>query len=267
MSARLSGAPRAQDDLVRARLRAAGARDRPVELAAWPLSLPARLLRASLVFGAAAILRLFAPIEVVGREHLQLPKAPVLLVANHSSHLDTAAILAVLPAHLRHRLAVAAAEDYFFDQPWLGATVRLLVNAFPIRRLFGLRTTLRECRWLRAHDWSILLFPEGTRSLDGQMAEFKAGIGLLAVELGIHVLPVHIHGVFAMLPKGQRWPQRGRMRVSFGPPLLFGPHESYASATAAIEHAVRDLALPVRPSPDERPRQGDRRLDDRIRSG
>jgi long-chain acyl-CoA synthetase len=130
-------------------------------------------------------------------------------------------VLAALPPALRRRLAVAAAADYWFRWPLLGALARLLVNAFPMARRGCARGGLERCRALAAESWALLVYPEGTRSPDGALQPFKPGVGLLAVELGLPVVPVALAGTHACLPRGARWPRRGPAAVAFGPPLRF----------------------------------------------
>jgi 1-acyl-sn-glycerol-3-phosphate acyltransferase len=88
----------------------------------------------------------------------------------------------------------------------------------------------------------VLLFPEGTRSTTGRVGAFKSGIGLLATELDVPVVPVGIIGAHAIFPKGARLPRRrGRVRLRFGAPLTFAPGCTPQEATSRIEAAVRAL--------------------------
>jgi long-chain acyl-CoA synthetase len=146
-----------------------------------------------------------------------------------------------MPVQWRRRVAVAAAADYFFTRTLLGAAVALVLNAFPFSRTTNVRPTLEHCAWLLDHGWSVLLFPEGTRSPTGRMRPFKAGIGLLAVELGAPVVPVCINGLYHVLPRGRAVPCPGRVTVDFGVPLRFTPQTSYAEAARAVEDALRRL--------------------------
>jgi long-chain acyl-CoA synthetase len=184
------------------------------------------------------------PTEVVGVSVLDDLAGPLLLAANHTSHLDTPCLLAALPAALRRRTVVAAAADYFFRNPLLGVAVAASINAFPFPRQGQSAAALRACRQLSAAGWSLLLFPEGTRSPDGRLGVFRPGIGRLAVDLGVPVVPVRLDGLARVLPKGRHWPRRGRARVSFGPPLRFGHETAPRVAARTIEAAVRELGPP-----------------------
>jgi long-chain acyl-CoA synthetase len=207
----------------------------------WPLSQPAAALRAALQGPAFAMLDLLAPAHVRGCEVLAGLQPPVLFVTNHTSHLDSPVLLRALPSRWRRRVAVAAADDYFFARRALGLAVALGLNAFPFSRTTSVRPTLEHCAWLLDQGWSILLFPEGTRSVSGDLAPFKAGVGLLAVELGVPVVPVRLRGLHAVLPKGSSLPRPGHVRVQFGRAVRFAEGTSYAAVTAQIEEAVRNL--------------------------
>lgn len=174
-------------------------------------------------------------------EWQRLLAAPAIFAPNHSSQLDSPAVLAALPGRIRRRVAVAAAEDYFFARGWLGLAVSVFLNAFPFSRTGAVRPTLEWCGRLVDGGWSLLVFPEGTRSLNGEIAPFRSGIGLMALELGVPVVPVRVRGTYESLPKGQFWPRAGRISVSFGAPLRFPPGTSYEEAARGIEAAVRGL--------------------------
>ncbi|MGH2387628.1 MAG: lysophospholipid acyltransferase family protein, partial [Chloroflexota bacterium] len=154
---------------------------------------------------------------------------------------DSPVLLRALPRAWRRHLAVAAAADYFFTKQMLGRGVALALNAFPFSREGNIRPTIEHCAWLLDHGWSILLFPEGTRSPNGEMGPFKAGAGLLAVELGVPVVPVRLSGLHGLLPKGRVMPHRSRVTVRFGSPLCCARGTPYPEAAAAIEAAVRAL--------------------------
>jgi long-chain acyl-CoA synthetase len=155
--------------------------ERP-KFSTWPRGRVAQAVRTVLQRAAFALLGTFAPTTASGTENLDCIDGPVLFVANHTSHLDSAVLLSALPARHRRRVAVAAAADYFFARPLLGSLVALLLNAFPFSRTTAIRPTLEHCAALLDSRWSIMLYPEGTRSMTGTIGEFKAGVGLLAVE-------------------------------------------------------------------------------------
>ncbi|HEX5417070.1 MAG TPA: lysophospholipid acyltransferase family protein, partial [Chloroflexota bacterium] len=108
----------------------------------------------------------------------------------------------------------------------------------------GFRDSLRYVGYLVDRDWNILIFPEGTRSPIGQTQPFREGIGLLASELAVPVVPFFVEGTFRILPRGYWVPRPGHARIRFGPPLAFPPGTP-EEITRKIEEAV--LALRPRP--------------------
>ena len=187
----------------------------------WPLHQPAialrSLLQSMLVFN---IHRLVAhPFRVRGIENLADTKLPVLFIANHSSHIDTLSVIRALPDFIRKKTAVAAAADYFFKSNLAGSATSLLLNTFPFSRGAQVRRSLEYCADLVHAGWSILIYPEGTRSTTGELLPFKGGIGLLAEELRIPIVPVAVYGGFEILPKGQSFPHPGPASVMFGEPI------------------------------------------------
>jgi 1-acyl-sn-glycerol-3-phosphate acyltransferase len=157
--------------------------------------------------------------RVEGLDVLDRVKGPVIFAANHASHLDTPLLLLSLPDEWRRRTAVAAAADYFFDTWWRAVGSSLLFNTFPIDRRGGsMATTPGE---VLADGWSLVIFPEGTRSRDGWLGTFRMGAAFLACEHDVPVVPVAHRGTFAAMPRGQGWPSPGRrqLTVRFGEPL------------------------------------------------
>ncbi len=177
--------------------------------------------------------------RVEGREHLDELEEPVILCPTHASHLDVSALrLALGPGH-RRRLAPAAAADYFtpsrvrwFFAAWLGA--------FPFVRSAS-PDSIAAAEGLLARGWSVLVFPEGTRSRSGEVGAFRPGVGLIAKRSGRQVLPARITGTHEILPPGARWPHRGRVEVRFGAPLRVGPDEGPRAFVARLEAAIREL--------------------------
>ena len=191
------------------------------------------------------LLRLYLRFEIVGAEHLPNDSSFVL-VANHSSHLDTLCLLAALPLCRLHRAFPVAAEDYFFrglPRTWFAAVV---MNALPFARQMRVRESLSICAQLLAQPGNVLIiFPEGTRSRTGETQPFKSGIGALLAGRDVSVLPCCLKGAFRAWPKGRRWPRPGKVRLIIGAPRNYatrGAERSDACAIAAeLQGAVREL--------------------------
>jgi 1-acyl-sn-glycerol-3-phosphate acyltransferase len=170
----------------------------------------------------------------------RLPDGPCVIVANHNSHADTAALIAALPA--RRRPAVAAAADYWFDgtpgglrallsgtglRPW---ACQALCGAFPVRRGGGGTTDLEAAARLLAAGRDVVIYPEGSRSRDGSIGEFRHGAARLAVLSGVPIVPVAITGTRELLPASRTGARRrrGAVTVRVGVPV----HAGIAAATA-----------------------------------
>ena len=208
----------------------------------WPAGLAVRatriLLQRVLVDPLLAFL---CPTQVKGLENLVDISGPALFIANHTSHLDTPVVLKVLLRRYGSRLSAAAAADYWFANPLLGNLIALLFNAFPMARQGNARPCMEHIVDLVDRGWSVLIFPEGTRSPNGELQPFKAGVGLLAVELGIPVVPIKLSGLQQVLPKGSWLPRRGPVTVTIGASLRLLPGMDYVQATQQLEREIRRL--------------------------
>jgi long-chain acyl-CoA synthetase len=213
------------------------------------------LRRASLATWILPLSRVFVRLRVSGLEHLQGLDGPVVFAANHQSHIDTPAVLMALPARWRYRTTVAMAKEFFkahFFPEQHGRAARLtnstnyylaslFFNAFPLpQREAGTRQTLRYIGALLAEGQSLLIFPEGKRTLQGEINPFRAGIGMIGARLGVPVVPVRIEGADHVLHQHARMATPGRVTVTFGAPLRL-EGDDYAALAAQVEAAVRAL--------------------------
>ncbi len=208
----------------------------------WARTPAAIAVREVLQKGALnSVLRWEVNPQVSGLDSLLKLHGPALIVANHSSHLDTPLVLCTLPDAMRRKTAVAAAADYFFDTWWRATASAIVFNTFPIERRGGkLSSTPGD---LLADGWNVVVFPEGTRSPDGWMERFRMGAAYLAVEHGVPVIPVGIKGSFAAMPRGRGWPIPGRptVAVRYGDPLRPAEGESARDFAPRISAAVSAL--------------------------
>jgi long-chain acyl-CoA synthetase len=226
------------------------------EFPVWNRSLPARFLRRVALPGLILPLtRLFAWIQVSGLDNLRGVNGPVIFASNHQSHFDAPAILYALPARWRYRVAPAMAKEFFEAHfhpdryPWTQRftsglnyfLAALVFNAFPLpQREAGAREALRYAGELASDGYSVLIFPEGKRTDQGEILPFQPGAGMLASRLRLPVIPVRLEGLERVLHKTWRMPVPGRARVKFGDPLnLEG--DDYAGLAKRIEEAVRAL--------------------------
>jgi len=189
------------------------------------------------------------PFRIDGRERLRGVRGPALIMVNHTSHFDTVVALHVLPENIRSRTTIAAAADKFYRRSKRGWWFSLFYNAFPIDRRGGGAATLWYPLSLLKRGWSVLIYPEGTRSTTGEMGTFHHGVSVLALQARVPVIPIYTMGLPAVLPKGQRTPRRAPVRARIGAPVWLADAESVPAATARLERAMHSLAAEHRAMP------------------
>jgi long-chain acyl-CoA synthetase len=188
------------------------------------------------------IWRLRAPIKYEGLENL--PKAPYLLCSNHQSFIDPLILLMILPWRvLLHLFAVGTSE--VFGSGIMRRVARILrvvvvdpdANLIPAMRAgaYGLR-----------HGMSLILYPEGERSIDGTPKIFKKGAAILSIHLQVPIVPIAIEGVFDAWPRGKPFQKFAPLKLRFGRPILPPPEssaseESYAQLTAELKARVVEM--------------------------
>jgi long-chain acyl-CoA synthetase len=197
--------------------------------------------------------------RVVGRENLRGVRGPVIVVSNHiARRADMGLILAALPMRLRHRLATAMGGEtllrmrtppceWFFAKRWgyqLGYwLVTLLFNVFPLPQFSGFRQSFRFAGESADRGYSVLIFPEGevNNSEDGKMAPFQSGIGLLAENLALPVVPMRIDGVWQMKREQRRLAHVDEITVHVGAPITFPDGTPPADIAQRLEAIVQGL--------------------------
>jgi 1-acyl-sn-glycerol-3-phosphate acyltransferase len=196
----------------------------------WARCRVARMAREALLqFGLGPLMSLYTRTRVLGRDRFAKLPPPVILVANHSSHLDTPTILRALPLAWRQRTAVAAAADYFYKKRLVAGFVALLFNTVPILRRSGGpgSGSFDHVDRLIDQRWNLLIFPEGTRSRGGGLGRLRSGAAVIAQQHDIPIVPIRVRGTHDAMPPGRNWPKRShgflsrrhRVEVQFGPPI------------------------------------------------
>jgi long-chain acyl-CoA synthetase len=222
----------------------------------WNRSRPARALRrASLPTWILPLGRIWVDLETAGLERLREIEGPVIFAANHQSHFDTPVILDALPARWRYKVATAMAKEFFkahfypeqhTHQQWFTSSLNyylasMFFNAFPLpQREAGTRQTLRYIGELIGSGYSILIYPEGKRTDQGEINRFQPGVGMIAARLGVPVVPVRLEGLDHVLHQRWKFPRRGRARVAFGSPIVLKGND-YVALAGQVESAVRNL--------------------------
>jgi 1-acyl-sn-glycerol-3-phosphate acyltransferase len=192
-------------------------------------------------FAIRPFLTLFIGLRVLGREHL--PKsAPAIMIANHSSHLDTVSLLGLFPLRQLSQLRPVAAADYFERNALVSVFSKTLFNILPISRksiTVDTNPLPRMEAALRAGQ-SLILFPEGTRGSGEDLARFHSGAAHLIEKCpDVPVVPIFLVNMGRSLPKGEWIPVPFFCEARIGPPQKF--QGNCREITAALETAVRQL--------------------------
>ena len=182
-------------------------------------------------------------VRTIGVERFAKVKPPVLFISNHVTDVDAALILSALPWRWRYRMAIAMAGEILREwrmnakvQYALGAA---LFNVFSLPRQSGFRQSFAYAGEAVDRGFSILIFPEGTETKDGQIQPFKAGIGLLVSGLRVPIVPVMLRGLFEVKQRGQRFVKPGTVSVTFGEPIEFTAGESAVEITSELDRIYK----------------------------
>ena len=206
-------------------------------------------IRAVVRWGFDRFFHYYTGLRCEGIEHV--PKSgPFIVAANHSSHFDTGVLMVLLDRE--GKVHPLGARDYFFRNHFWGWLFPRLADVAPFDRHGHTAESLGLALGLLGRSHSLLFFPEGGRSPDGKMRPFKRGIGLLALESGVPVVPAYIQGSFQALPKGHAVPKRHPIHIRFGQPISVEPYfrssngeghlELSRKITEDIQKAVQDLS-------------------------
>jgi long-chain acyl-CoA synthetase len=194
--------------------------------------------------------------RIRGRENLRGLRGPVLLVANHVTYLDIAWILPALPARLRNRLATAMRAERLAEMRRPPKNMNLfnrlrerldyflalsLFNVFPLPQRSGFLKSFSFAGDLADRGWNIVVFPEGQTTEDGRIAPFRAGVGLLAKQLNIPIVPMRLAGLFDLRQKNQIFARPGHVQVIIGKPVSFTAEQDVNDITKELERRVMEL--------------------------
>ena len=228
----------------------------PIPLPRWNRRWLARWIRdVSLATWILPLGRLFMWVRAEGLENLRGLEGPVIFAPNHQSHFDVPAILIALPFGWRRRVAPAMSKEFFTahfhperTSRWKRFTNSLnywlsteFFNAFPLpQREAGALDALRYAGELSAEGWCVLIFPEGKRTMNGEIAPFQPGVAMMGSRLEVPVVPVRVEGLDQVLHQTWTMARPGRVRVAFGKPLKLRG-DDFRSLAAQVERAVREL--------------------------
>jgi long-chain acyl-CoA synthetase len=194
--------------------------------------------------------------RVEGRDNLRGVRGPVLVICNHVSDVDPGFVLTALPARFRHKLAIATGGEALellrtgpatrsfvggaYDRVKWALGVSLL-NLFPLPREAGFRESFAYAGESVDRGYSVLVFPEGRHTTDGKLLPFRAGIGLLANNLQIPVVPMRIDGLFEVKQAGKKFAGPGQVKVKIGAPVQFDPGSDPEWIARELQSTVQQL--------------------------
>ena len=208
--------------------------------------------RALLFYVLIRVIRPFFRMRVAGQEHIPA-KGPFILSPNHQSYLDPFLMLGAVPFRtLRQTFAVGAAE--YYQTPFMKWVARF-TNVIPVDSDSNLESAMRAGATGLRMGKVLILFPEGERSIDGELKTFKKGAPILSAHLNAPIVPVAMDGLFELWPRSRSfqwrrlWPGGGtRVVMEFGAPLTVARGQ-YAEGTAALRDAVERMYLRIRRKP------------------
>ncbi len=208
----------------------------------WTLSAPMRWIRLTVYYALVwPATQFFGHPRIVGREHLRESRGPVLIVSNHITRRDDSGLIQfALPTRYRHMLATAVGgetlqtmrhppREWFFGRRWVYQAGYWLMTAlfttFPLPQNSGFRESFRFAGTAIDRGYSVLVFPEGhgNDTETGEMDKFQSGIGLLAENLNVPIVPMRIDGVWKMRREGRRIAKRGEIVIRIGSSVRFPP--------------------------------------------
>jgi long-chain acyl-CoA synthetase len=189
---------------------------------------------------------LFWRTKTIGAENL--PKnQPFILCSNHCSYLDGLIIYVGMPKWLKAQLFFLG-QKTFFDVPIIKSLIKFM-HVIPIDPALQLINAMQACAYVLRNGKPLCIFPEGSRSIDGEVKEFKKGVGILAKELNIPLVPVYIDGSFAAWPRPKPLPKPHKIQIICGKPytidelLPIGKNLGAKDDYEAIAKGIREKVI------------------------
>lgn len=194
--------------------------------------------------------------KVIGRERLKDFRGPALIISNHIAQIDIGFLMAALPMRLRNRLGVAMQgeqlrsmryppKDWFFLKRWWEqlqyALTAALFNVFSLPQRAKYRESFRYAGELADRGYSVVIFPEGRRTQDGKMSAFRSGIGLLATQLNLPIIPMRIDGLFPFKIARKHYAPPHAVQVRIGAPVRFEPAADPEEIAKELQRIVEAL--------------------------
>jgi long-chain acyl-CoA synthetase len=188
------------------------------------------------------LLKLFCRLEVSGKEHLPR-EGPFLICPNHASYIDPFVVMSVLPLRAFKRVFFVGASEYFTT--WTMNVLGALANIVPVDPDGHLLRAMKVGAYGLQQRRILCIFPEGARSFDGELKEFKKGAAILAQEVVAPIIPAGLRGTFEVWPRNSMRLRPHKIRLAFGPPLegsRGAGSESYQALTDRLRDEVARLS-------------------------
>ncbi|HZS28528.1 MAG TPA: AMP-binding protein [Candidatus Angelobacter sp.] len=223
----------------------------------WAQSWPVRMIRVA-VYHAITLpyIMVMARPKIIGRERLKTFRGPALIISNHIAQIDIGFLMAALPMRLRNRLGVAMQgeqlramrhppRDWFFLKRWWEqlqyAMIAMFFNVFSMPQRAKYREAFRYAGDLADHKYNVVIFPEGRRTETGDMAPFRSGIGLLATQLNLPVIPMRIDGLFPFKIAKKHYAPPHAVQVRIGGPVRFEATDDPEEIARQLQKIVQAL--------------------------
>lgn len=223
----------------------------------WAQSWPVRLIRVA-VYHAVTLpyIMVMARPKIIGRERLKNFRGPALIISNHIAQIDIGFLMAALPMRFRNRLGVAMQgeqlkamryppQEWFFLKRWWEqlqyGLIAAFFNVFSMPQRAKYREAFRYAGDLADHGYSVVIFPEGRRTQTGEMAPFRSGIGLLATQLNLPVVPMRIDGLFPFKIAKKHYAPPYAVQVKIGDPVRFEPTDDPEEIAKRLQEIVAKL--------------------------
>lgn len=189
-----------------------------------------------------AVLRTMTTNKVIGRQNLSAVDLPAIYIFNHIDNLDGMTAVQSLPWRIRQKITIAQADYFLNEHPFVRFWARLCYASFNFSRQNNIMPSLEYTVDRLESGWNVLMAPEGSVSPDNKLQPFKPGIGLLAVETNVPIVPIKIDGLFGTLPLHSKFPKKhSRVTIKIGQPVVFDKSYSYDEATRQLEKLMKNL--------------------------
>ncbi len=202
-----------------------------LRLRSGPLCYPGRFIFRTLLM---IVMRLYGRMSVKGTENLPR-KGPYIIALNHLSNADAPLLMSAMPWRIGSQVFFLGITRFFGGA--VSSRIAKAIQVIPVDMEARLHSALQLSAYVLRNGKILCVFPEGSRSRDGSIKEFKKGVGIIAKELGMPVIPGAVSGTYEMMPAGRFIPKPGRATISFGRPF----HPGDMDYEAIVKRLYREV--------------------------